>query len=301
MRSERLVSVDIGQSGSRVRSSDGLNFSGGPAFHQRDGVVASVERAIAAAGAPPADIVSLSLTGLRGDVPDPTEIGVRCRELTGARAVAVADDGYAAHVGALGGADGVVLTVGSGVAVVARCGERASHRDGDGPVLGDDGSGFWIGREGLRAAVRASEDRGPSTRLLEVIESAYGPLRTTIHTRSNVDAMRWCIDVARLVLQTAAESDPVAVAIREEAARRLAATAASAWRAVASPHDPVRYSYTGGVMADAHLRAALDEHLVALLPLAVLQPALGDNLDGALTIGRSPRHQIPPLLRWWTS
>ena len=54
-------------------------------------------------------------------------------------------------------------------------------------------------------------------------------------------------------------------------------------------------------MADAHLRAALDEHLVALLPLAVLQPALGDNLDGALTIGRSPRHQIPPLLRWWTS
>jgi len=298
-RHPRLLAVDLGQSGSRIRTSDGVEFMEGPAFDQQAGLLVSIERTLTAAGSPQADVVILSLTGLRGEVPEPTAIGQGCGVITGAQTVGIADDGLAAHVGALHGADGVVLAVGSGVAVVARRGARACHRDGNGPVAGDDGSGFWIGREGLRAAVRASEDRGPSTRLVGDIERSHGALRGAIRSQSDGETMRWCITIARVVLEAAAHGDDVAMAIRAEAAARLAATAASAWRAVGQSDGPVRYSYTGGVMADAHLRVALHEHLLGLLPHAEFQPALGDNLDGALLIGRSLQQPVPPLLTWW--
>lgn len=294
-----LVVIDIGQSGSRLRATDGADYRNGPAFDAQLGVLASIERTLLAAGTPQAGVLVLSLTGLRGEAPDPSAIGRRCAELTGARAVGIADDGFAAHAGALGGADGVVLAVGSGVAVVARNADLACHRDGDGPVLGDDGGGFWIGREGLRAAVRASEDRGPATRLVADFEADNGPLRTAIRTKSDGEAMRWCITAARQVLEAAAGADPVAMSIRNRAATYLAATAASAWRAVGSPSEVVRYSYTGGVMADEQLRAALHAQMLEHLPHAVCHAPAGDNLDGALAIGRAPHDQIPPLLRWW--
>ena len=295
----RLVAVDIGQSGSRVRSSDGFEFSGGPAFDQHTGIVATIERALAAANAPRADVLSLSLTGVRGRVPDPQEIGELCHAITGATSVAVADDGLAALAGALGGEEGVVIAVGSGVVSVGRSGARASHRDGDGPIFGDDGGGFWIGREGLRAAVRASEDRDHPTRLVADIEGAYGPIREAVHSRSDRDAMRWCIEVARLVLTAAAQGDAVAMHIRDEAGDRLAATAASAWRVVGAEDAPVRMSYTGGVMADPHLRERVAAQVRTLLPNVRWQAPLGDNLDGALAIARADQRDIPPLLRWW--
>lgn len=299
VRHVRFVAIDIGQSGSRVRSTDGFAFTGGPAFDAQAGVLTSIERTLTAAGTPHADVLSLSLTGLRGLVPDPQPIAERCHERTGAVAVAVADDGFAAHAGALGGADGVVLAVGSGVVAVARHDTRAAHRDGDGPIFGDDGGGFWIGRAGLRAAVRANEDRGPTTRLVSDIEAVYGPLRDAIRSTPDPEAMRWCIDVAQLVLQAAGSGDAVAVAIREAAAERLAATAAAAWKAVGPSDAQIPVSYTGGVMADAPLRDALERHLRRLLPHVLWQPPLGDNLDGALAIARGDQSDIPPLLRWW--
>src|ERR671914_20747 len=61
--------------------------------------------------------------------------------------------------------DGSVLVAGTGATAGAVSGRRLTRTaDGHGWLLGDDGSGFWLGREAVRAALRtldAGEPPGP--------------------------------------------------------------------------------------------------------------------------------------------
>ena len=67
----------------------------------------------------------------------------------------------------------VIAGTGARVAVRTRTGKEASV-DALGPVLGDGGSGYYIGREALRAVSRAIQLRCPSTRLRRRILQACG-------------------------------------------------------------------------------------------------------------------------------
>src|SRR5207249_3821082 len=86
----------------------------------------------------------------------PAERRTLARELRGLAArVHVISDAQAALLGALGKRPGVLLLSGTGSIVVGRNSRgRWARAGGLGPVLGDEGSGFWLGREWLRSRVR---------------------------------------------------------------------------------------------------------------------------------------------------
>ncbi len=66
--------------------------------------------------------------------------------------------------------DGTVLVVGTGaVAGVVSKGSLVRIVDGGGWLLGDTGSGFWIGREVVRAVAEHLDGRGPATALTEAV------------------------------------------------------------------------------------------------------------------------------------
>ncbi|MFL6112636.1 MAG: N-acetylglucosamine kinase [Catenulispora sp.] len=69
--------------------------------------------------------------------------------------------------------DGTLLVSGTG-AVAARMHDRlpARFRDGYGWLLGDDGSGFWIGRQAARATIAAADGRAPMAALAEAVLAA---------------------------------------------------------------------------------------------------------------------------------
>ena len=72
-----------------------------------------------------------------------------------ARHVQVISDTEAAYRGALGDAAGMLLLAGTGSMALGRDGRgRWARAGGLGPLLGDEGSAFWIGREWLRASTR---------------------------------------------------------------------------------------------------------------------------------------------------
>jgi len=99
----------------------------------------------------------------------PAERRILARALRGLAArVRVISDAQAALLGALGTRPGVLLLSGTGSIVVGRDARgRWARAGGLGPALGDEGSGFWIGREWLRASVRDG-------RLLPALRVSHG-------------------------------------------------------------------------------------------------------------------------------
>ena len=71
--------------------------------------------------------------------------------------------------GAFKGGPGILVIAGTGSNVMGRAADGTMYSAGGwGPALGDEGSGFWIGQEALRAGFWA-KDRGVSTTLLTAI------------------------------------------------------------------------------------------------------------------------------------
>jgi N-acetylglucosamine kinase-like BadF-type ATPase len=81
--------------------------------------------------------------------------------------VVVASDAAAWYLAALGTSPGVVAAVGTGTVALASDGHTAHQVDGWGHLLGDEGSGFAVGRAGLASALRSFDGRGGSARLLD--------------------------------------------------------------------------------------------------------------------------------------
>lgn len=143
--------------------------------------------------------------------------------------------------------DGLALVAGTGAAAVRIRGHRlAAAVDGCGWLTGDDGSGFWIAREGVRRALRGLDGRGPATELLPRLAAAFGAGPAPVDSAASaapadpyalryvlIDGARAASEPARLarlcpvVFGAAADGDPVAEGILDEAADLLAGSVAA--------------------------------------------------------------------------
>ena len=61
----------------------------------------------------------------------------------------------------------LTIAVGTGITALVKTTKDNFELTGHGYLIGDEASGFWIGRSGLNAALRADEGRGPDTSLLK--------------------------------------------------------------------------------------------------------------------------------------
>ncbi|WP_432093104.1 N-acetylglucosamine kinase [Streptomyces sp. bgisy100] len=204
----------------------------------------------------------------------------------GARRLALAADAVTAYAGALGQQAGAVVVAGTGLIAVGTdlgpAGRGWRRADGWGHLLGDCGSGAWIGRAGLEAALRAHDGRaGGSAALLARLEAVFGPaagMPGLLYPRADRAAVlaRFAPEVGRC-----AAEDPVAGAVLREAARSIAEAAA----AVRPEAVGCRLALTGGLFRMGEpLLAPLREELARQLPDAEPVEPAGDPLDGALGI-----------------
>src|SRR6516165_329776 len=77
--------------------------------------------------------------------------------------VIIESDAFISSIGAIGIDPGILLIAGTGSIVIGRDKNRSMFRVGGwGPYFGDEGSGFWIGREAVRAALRSLDAQSPT-------------------------------------------------------------------------------------------------------------------------------------------
>ena len=289
--------VDLGQSGSRARI-DGKHINslrgklaGEPPLSSLRAVFQSIEKLRA-------DTVALSCTGFRGVVTDPQPFLVLCNEFFGASTVAVIDDGLAGFIGALGGGNGVVLSIGGGVVSVGRNGTHFAHRDGLESTFGDEGGGFWLGKLGLTRALGIRQGRGDDQILLETFNEqvfAYDALAI----KNATEAASLAIASAKNLLAAADAGSPTAIAIRNEGAALLAQTVIATWLgAGGSLDDAPEIAIQGGPSKNPAYVSAIQSNISRSLPKAKFVSARGDNLDGALWITNNMPNDAEPLLRW---
>lgn len=120
-------------------------------------------------------------------------------------------------------ADGYVLICGTGAIAGRLSGDQVvERRDGWGWLLGDEGSGYWLGREAVRSTLRALQRGEPLEPLHRAVLAAAGADGPDALVRHCYDSPPiWLASLAVLLTEHAA--DPAAQQICAAAVERLAA------------------------------------------------------------------------------
>ncbi|MGW5419106.1 N-acetylglucosamine kinase [Streptomyces sp. NPDC003943] len=292
-----VVGIDAGGTRTRARLADATTGrtvgegTGGPGNAlsvPADDLVRHLAQALRGAGVTRADSV---VAGFAGGGPG----GGRERALAALRAACARVGATAARLQVCGDAeiafaagpgtpaDGLVLIAGTGAAGARVRGRRMVRAvDGDGWLLGDAGSGFWLGREALRAVLRGLDGRGPETALAGPVGELCGGL-----SKERVVAFAYgappvrLAELSPLVVSAAERGDAVAAGLLDRAADELASTV----RAL-GPREGEPLVTTGGLLGpDGPLLSRLGERVAEL---ALTPTPVRDGLAGAVALARLP-------------
>ena len=214
------------------------------------------------------------------------------REMVGGELV-VASDAETTLYAAFSGSPGVVVISGTGSIALAQDGEGKMARAGGwGWAISDEGSGPWIGRAAVGAALSA-RDAGERTLLEESVLRAWqlADWKQLVRAANAVPQPDFGA-LLPLVVAAAEAGDPIAGKVFRRAGRELAALAETAASRVFDLNASVVFvdvpiAMSGGALTHAHLlREAFSSSVKTLLPNAVLSPDLADPLMGALQMAR---------------
>jgi len=249
-----------------------------------------VREAVKAAGV---DLSAVSGTcfGLAGS----SSAGVKAWAETALRAVVggvveVCGDEEIALDAAFGAGAGVFVICGTGANVVGRCEDGTLVTAGGwGPVLGDEGSGQWIGLEAVRAALKAL-DRGVETMLLREV-MAFWKLKNVseLVAVGNQQPRPEFAELAETVAKCAEQGDEIALEVLLRAGAELAAQVRLVVEKMKAKGSVVkRVAFAGSILRlIAPVRKAMEAGLVGI----ALDAKATEPLEGALF--RARRKSIP--------
>ncbi len=148
----------------------------------------------------------------------------------------------------LGKSDGIAVIMGTGSVAFAQVGGKVHRVGGYGYLIGDEGSGFALGREAILAALRFEDGSGESTSLYASVKEKCG----TKHVLENLGEFyrggkRTIAQYAPLVLNAYLEGDKVATDILLRNLEAVAQTVRGASKHLPSKNAPVRVELCGSL------------------------------------------------------
>ena len=201
----------------------------------------------------------------------------------------VTSDAELALEGALGKSEGIIVIVGTGSIGLARVGKEKLVRCGGwGIELDDEGSGAWIGREGLTAVVRALDGRGKQTALTKRIPE-FSPIIDLDKPRTIVKAYQDRAfeyhNLTPAVMECAVAGDEVCLDIITRAADHLLELPIALSKSFKS--KKIKVALMGGIIdAETLLAKMLKERIANHGIFEIISPQ-GNALDGAISIAKN--------------
>jgi N-acetylglucosamine kinase-like BadF-type ATPase len=230
--------------------------------------------------------ICLGIAGV--DRPDDSAIVRAIMKRIGYKArVLIVNDALVALEAGAPGAPGVVVISGTGSICYGRNGKGEAARSGGwGYVLGDEGSGYWIGRAALRAVLREADKRGPRTMLTALllehfgVTQAQGLIHAVYHGTLKPSAIG---ALAKSVQLAFSEGDDVAAGILRGAAMELEASALAVGRRLDLVGQPFAFVLSGGIFrAVPWLLQELERRLTAAAPGSVVRRLDREPATGAV-------------------
>jgi glucosamine kinase len=292
-----VLAVDGGQSSTLALACDDQGTilgtgHGGPANHYHEpggperlesAMRSSTEEALRVAHLTP-DAISHICLGMTGSMEHAKHIVQT--QFAGA-AVESLHDVVTALVGASVAKPGVVVIAGTGAIAYGRLADGREARSGGwGYIMGDEGSGYWIGIEAIRAACKAEDGRGAATELVwRIPQRLAAPDLYELQRRvyANRVSRREIASLAQIVAEAAQNGDTVAQRLLLRGGEELAQAALGVIAHLDHLAVGLDIYTTGGVFEAGRLiRDSFDQAIVEHSPNSRVHPARFSPVIGAL-------------------
>jgi N-acetylglucosamine kinase-like BadF-type ATPase len=220
---------------------------------------------------------------------DSRTVGAIMRRISPGSRVLVVNDALIALEAGAPAAPGIVVICGTGsIAYGRNAGGLAARAGGWGQLIGDEGSGYWIGQQAVAAVMRESDGRGPETGLTAQVLAHFDVPNASglIHVIYGRDATRRGMAMLGPAVQQSADTgDRIARSILEGAAAELALAAASVAERLDMRDLPFPFILAGGVFRVVPwLVDALSQRLMEVAPHAGIDVLVEEPARGAVRL-----------------
>jgi N-acetylglucosamine kinase-like BadF-type ATPase len=258
----------------------------------------AVHQACAQAGIGPSQVTAacIGLAGVSHPDHNRQMLGA-LKEALPIKEILLETDARVALAGATGNNMGIVIIAGTGsIACGINARGRFARSGGWGPIMGDEGSGSYIGRRALEAVMMAYDYRGKPTAMMDPVLKHFGvgsppelpPViyETTDEQRRAV--MTKIAQLSRVAVRAAEQGDQVALNIMRDAAEELAKAALAVIEQLRMERDTFRVAYVGGVFEAGDLiLKSLREEIQKVAPNAEIAPPLDPPVIGAVKMAQA--------------
>ena len=237
-------------------------------------IKAILAEAIASSGVNRIDVLGIGMAGA-GRKPELAQMKKCLGNLDGVGEYYLTNDGEIAVLGAHCGRPGMVLIAGTGsIAYGLRQDGVMVRRGGWGAILGDEGSGYWIGLQAVKALIRAAEGRERKTELSITVLEGLGlnsleMLPSLVYSRSL--GRKEIASLVPIVIKTAEQGDAIAEEIINAAVSELIMLVNAVQQVLDFKASEVAVS--GGLFSNPWLTALFSQRLEESCGSVLVEPS----------------------------
>lgn len=202
--------------------------------------------------------------------------------------IEVVGDMVVAMEAAFGEGAGVIVIAGTGsIAYGRNWRDETARAGGWGFAVSDEGSGHWIGRCAVAAALRARDEGEIATLLGKLLEPWQLSDHEQLVLAANAIPSPDFAGLFPVVLSAAESGDAIAGAVLTQAGNELAGLARIVARRIFQEDNAVPVAMSGGVFANSALvRESFYDRLRSEYSGAALNPTVAEPVRGALELAR---------------
>ena len=204
----------------------------------------------------------------------------------------IVNDALIALVAGAGEPVGLVIVAGTGsIAYGVNAAGQAARSGGWGPVLADEGSGYWIGRRALVAVMRHADGRGPRTALTPMVFERLNVAKAdeiVSEIYEGAERRQLVATLGSLVAEAQGAGDVVAAEILKDAAAELVMAAASVIGRLDMRGHVFSTFLSGGMFRSLPwLAAEVTSRLREVAPRTTVSLLTAEPAAGAVTLARA--------------